>query len=114
MLFSIDLCDLFVIMDQHDKANYADDNTPYVSGKNIEEVVKSLEEVSRLILKRFSDNQFQGNTSKCHLLLSTDLQVHVNLGTAQIKKSQYEELLGVPSTYLTDMRKSECKVKSFG
>ena len=50
LLFSIDLCDLFVIMYQHDIANYADDNTPYVSGKNIDEVVKLLEKASRLIL----------------------------------------------------------------
>ena len=85
LLFNIDLYDLFVIMDQHDRANYADDNTPYVSGKNIDEVAKSLEEVSSLIFKWFCDN----------VLLSTDQQVHVNLGTAQIKNSQYEKLLGV-------------------
>ena len=63
LLFNIDLCDLSVIMDQHDIANYVDDNTPYVSGKNIDEVVKSLEKASRLIFKWFSDNQFQGNTA---------------------------------------------------
>ena len=62
-LFNIDLCDLFIIMDQHDIANYADDNTPYVSGKKIDEVVKLLEKASRLIFKWFSDNQFQGNTA---------------------------------------------------
>ena len=32
LLFNIDLCDLF-IMNHKDIANYADDNTPYVSGK---------------------------------------------------------------------------------
>ena len=63
LLLNIDLYDLFVIMDQHDIANYAGDNTPYVSGKNIDEVVKSLEKASRLIFKWFSDNQFQGNTA---------------------------------------------------
>ena len=30
---------------------YADDNRPYASGKNIDEVVKSLEKASRLIFK---------------------------------------------------------------
>ena len=30
-LFNIDLCDLFFIMNHEDIANYADDNTPYVS-----------------------------------------------------------------------------------
>ena len=33
-------------MDHHDIANYADNNAPSVSGKNIDEVVKSLEEAS--------------------------------------------------------------------
>ena len=44
LLFNADLCDLFAIMDQYDIANYTDDYTPYVSGKNTDEVVKSLEE----------------------------------------------------------------------
>ena len=43
LLFNADLCDLFIIMNRYDIANYADDNTPYVSGRNIEEVVASLE-----------------------------------------------------------------------
>ena len=42
----------------------------------------------------FNENQFQGNTSKYHVL-STDQQVHLNLGTAQIKSSQYEKQLRV-------------------
>ena len=42
----------------------------------------------------FNENQFQGNTSKYHVL-STDQQVHLNLGTAQIKNSQYEKQLRV-------------------
>ena len=32
-------------------ASYADGNTPYVSGKNIDEVVRFLEESSRVIFK---------------------------------------------------------------
>ena len=43
--------------------------------KNIYEVVKSLEKVSHLNFKWFSDNQFQRNTSKCHVLLNTDQEV---------------------------------------
>ena len=33
LLFNIDLCDLFFMMNHEDIANYADDNTPCVSGK---------------------------------------------------------------------------------
>ena len=95
LLFNIDLCDLFLIMNHEDIANYADDNTPYVSGKNIDEVVRFLEESSRVIFKWFSDNQFQANASKCHVLLSTDEHVQLKIGTAQIENSSSEKLLGV-------------------
>ena len=39
--------------------------------------------------------QFQGNASKCRVLLSTDKQVHVNINTAQIENSHDEKLLAV-------------------
>ena len=87
LLFNADLCDLFITTSRYDIANYADDNTPYVSGRNIEEVVASLEEVSEVIFQWFGDNQFQGNANKCHVLLSTDKQVQVNIGTAQIENT---------------------------
>ena len=95
LLFNADLCDLFITTSHYDIANYADDNRPYVSGRNIEEVVASLEEVSEVIFQWFRDNQFQGNANKCHVLLSTDKQVQVNIGTAQIENTQNEKLLGI-------------------
>ena len=45
LLFNAGLCDLFITMSHYDIANYADDNTPYVSGRNIDKLVASLEEV---------------------------------------------------------------------
>ena len=56
LLSNIDLWDLFFIMNHEDIANYADDNTPYVSGKNIDEVVRFLEESSLVIFKWFGEN----------------------------------------------------------
>ena len=55
-------------MNHEDIANYADDNTPYVSGRNIDEVVRFLES-SRVIFKWFRDYQFQAIPSKCYVLL---------------------------------------------
>ena len=46
-------------------------------------------------MKWFSDNQFQANVSKCHVLLSTAEHVQVKLGAAQIENSSSEKLLGV-------------------
>ena len=82
-------------MNHEDIANYADDNTPYVSGKNIDEVVRFLEESSRVIFKWFSDNQFQANASKCHVLLSTDEHVQVKISTEKVENSSIEKLLDV-------------------
>ena len=82
-------------MNHEDIAKYADDNTPYVSRKNIHEVIRFLEESSCVIFKWFSDNQFQVNASKCHVLLSTDQHVQVNIGAAQIENSSSEKSLGV-------------------
>ena len=95
VLLNADLCDLFITMSEYGIANYADDNTLYVSGRNIEVVVASLEEISEGTFQWFRDNQFQGNASKCHVLLSTDKQVHVNIGTAQVENTQNEKLLGI-------------------
>ena len=85
LLFHADLCDLFITTSCYDIANYADDNTPHASGRNIKEVVVSLEEVSEVIFQWFTDNQFQGNVNKCHVLLRTNKQVQVNIGAAQIE-----------------------------
>ena len=92
LLFNIDLCDFFFIMNHEDIANYADDNTPYDSGKNMVEVARFLEESSCIIFKWFSYNQFQANASKCHVLLSTDEHVQVKIGTAQIENSSSKRL----------------------
>ena len=85
LLFNAYLYDLFITTSHYDRANYADDNTPYVSDRNIKEVVASLEELSEVTFQWFRDNDFQGNATKCHDLLSTNKQEHANIGTAQIE-----------------------------
>lgn len=46
LLFYIDMCDLFFIMECYVIPNYRDDNKPYLSWRNVEEVLGSLENVS--------------------------------------------------------------------
>ena len=52
-LFNIFLRDLFWIMCEVDFIRYADDNTPYVSGDSIDDVIKSLEYDSIICLDGF-------------------------------------------------------------
>ena len=82
-------------MNNEDIANYADDNRPNVSGKNIDGVVKFLEESWCVIFKWFSDYQFQSYIIKFHVLFNNDQHVEVNVRATQIENSSSEKLLGV-------------------
>ena len=46
LLFNIFLPDLFLIHSDIDIGNFADENTPYPSTKNVEDVIESLERAS--------------------------------------------------------------------
>ena len=93
LLFNIYICDLFFIIEDCDIANYADDNTPYLRGKNVEEILNGLENVLPNLFRWFTENELKGNTSKCHLLISSGETVHVNIGTSQIKNSNCEKVI---------------------
>ena len=59
LLFKIDICDLFFIIKDFYIANYADGNTPYLSGKNVEEFLNGLENVSSNRLQWFTENELK-------------------------------------------------------
>ena len=40
------------------------------------------------------NNEMQANGDKCHVLISTDQKLHVNIGTLQIENSKCEKRLG--------------------
>ena len=44
LLFNSFLADLFLIHSDIHIANFADDNTPYISAKNVGDVIESLEQ----------------------------------------------------------------------
>ena len=47
------------------------------------------------MFKWFKDNLFNGNSDKCHLLVSTNEKTKINTGEFSIEKSDCEKLLGV-------------------
>ena len=72
LLFNIELCDLFFIKNHEDIANYANDNTPYISRKNIDKVFRFLKESSGVIFKWSSDISFKKMPANvtCHEVLT--------------------------------------------
>ena len=72
-----------------------DDNTPYITVDNISSVVKLLEEVACAIFQWFKENEMKANAEKCHVLLSTSIELTVNFNELQFKNSQLEKLLEI-------------------
>ena len=71
LLFNIFLADLFLIHSDIDIANFVDDNTPYLSAKNVEDIIESLERASVSLLRWFENNSLIDNAGKSHFLVRT-------------------------------------------
>ena len=73
LLFKIFVCDLFNFMDDNvNIGSYADDTTPYISGRNIKEIIETLKNTSITMFSWFKFNDMKANPDECHLLLSSD------------------------------------------
>ena len=85
LLYNIFLTDLFFIHSDIDIVNFADDNTPYLSAKNVEDVIESLERASGFLFRWFEINLLKGNADKCHFLESTSQEVNLNVSNFKVK-----------------------------
>ena len=95
LLFNIFLCDLFLNVEDIDIASYADDNTPYTTGKSVPEVIEKLEDTSDKLFKWFSDNGMKANPDKCHLLLSSNDKFTATISQNLIHNTEQQKLLGI-------------------
>ena len=66
-------------------ASYTDDNTPYKANKNAEEVIQTLEQISKPLLQWFKDNKMKLNPDKCHLILNGKENEELRLETLSSK-----------------------------
>ena len=98
-LFNIFLCDLFFIMDDISFASYADDNTPYTVGNDMEDVIFKLQNSAKILFQWFMDNRTKSNPDKCHFICSTNDTVNLIIDNQIIDNSICEKLLGVKSDY---------------
>ena len=91
-LFSIIMCDMFLMLKTTYFTGYADDNTPFVVGDNITDVIKALEETGENLVNWFSNNEMKLNTNKCHLLLNNQEPNTLKIGNLHINNSLKEKL----------------------
>ena len=72
----------FFSINETDYANYADDNTPYVTGDSVEDIINSLE-----------NDSMKANKDKYHLLISGSENITINVDGNIIGQSICETLL---------------------
>ena len=96
LLFNIFLNDIFYFVKDICIANYADDNTPYATNKDITKLLKTLESETNILLDWFTINEMKPNADKCHLLMANQNDTTtVKLGVENISNDQSVELLGI-------------------
>ena len=71
LLFDIFICDLFIMINDINITNHADDRTPFVSGDTRLNVITSLENAAEKPFEWFINNHMKANHDKCHLIIST-------------------------------------------
>ena len=86
---------MFFTVNDINIASYADDNTPYMIADNVDDLVTSLEQASNGLFEWFKNNLLKSNAGKCHLLVSTNDRVSMNVDGFKIDKSDTEKLLSV-------------------
>ena len=95
LLFNVFICDLFMFMPNHTIANYADDNTPYSTGSNMNEVILDLQLSGNILFSWLKNNGMKANTDKSHLLLSQTEKISTQIYDENIINTSCEKLLGV-------------------
>ena len=63
-----------------DIGSYADDSTPIIVENNIDNVIASLEQDSDALFNWFKNNRLKNNVDKCHVLVSTNKSVGIEIG----------------------------------
>ena len=97
LLFNIYINDLFLILEETNVCNYADDTGVHACDKDIDSLMRSLEHDTHLAIERFESNYMKLNKAKCHFLVSGHKFEHVwiNVGGTKILEDDSVTMLGV-------------------
>ena len=87
---------IFYFVDDEHLANYADDNTPHTTAKDIDTVLNYLANETYILIKWFDDNYFKLNGDKCKLLVSNnDENTFVVIDGHRVTGQRNVKLLGI-------------------
>ena len=67
-------------MNDVDFAIYADDNTPFFVGNDLDEVIFKLQSASKTLFQWFADNQMKANPDKSNFICNSNLKTSIMIG----------------------------------
>ena len=79
MFYEINKCDIL---------SYPDNNTPYNSDFNREEVIQKPQLITNNLFQWLKNNHMKANADKCHLLVTRDTDVTAKSGEFDVKNSR--------------------------
>ena len=74
---------------------YADDNTPFFVGDDLNDVILKLQNTSKTLFKWFNDNQMKANPDNSHFICSSSVKATITKENKQIRNSSCKKLLSV-------------------
>ena len=86
-------------MDDNDFASYADENTPYTIGNDMQDVIFKLQNLSKIFFQWFMENEIKANPDKCHFICMTNDTVNLIVENQIIDNSKCEKFPGVKFDY---------------
>ena len=97
LLFNIYIyiCDIFMFIGNIDMMSYADDNTPFLVGRESEIVISELSTITKTIFNWFENNGMKANPDKCHLIVTENGNFQIEHDNFLIENSVCEKILGV-------------------
>ena len=97
LLFNVFLNVIFLFISKCQLCNYADDNTLYKSGKNMQKIKDNLEMDFMILQNWFHKNHMVLNPGKCHYIVigDDDPNQKMILNNNEIASSNEEKLLGI-------------------
>ena len=96
LLFNIYLNDLFMVCENSNIANYADDNSPYACERDTASVILQLENDTNSLLQWVANNGLKANPDKFHLILNETCSNHfIKIENFIIHNNEHKRLLGI-------------------
>ena len=98
LLFNIFINDLFLFIRKSGVCNFADDNTLYSVGKNIENVISDLKTDLVGVMEWFKINSLKANPGKFQFMVlgsKDERSFNIHINNVQIKNSNKVTLLGI-------------------